>query len=83
MKTKATLTEVRYIHNQVFRSLLGLYYFVSKAKKLPGGAFEVVGQKHDVTDSVLALIQSDRAEQKAKARKAKKKPSPKRSGKGG
>lgn len=66
---KASLTEVKYVYNQVLRGMLGNYYFVPKAKMHPNGMLEVVGKKHDVTESIQALLSAQKKpEKKAKSR---------------
>lgn len=57
---KTTLAPVEYVRNQVLKSPLGNYYFVPKARVLPGGMLEVIGKKHDVTESIEALLAQPR-----------------------
>ena len=62
MKPSMSLEEVRYVHNQVLRSLDGeRFYFVARAKILEGGALMVIGKKVDVTESVQALLPKKKA----------------------
>lgn len=40
----------------VFSSVYDRYYFARKVELLGGGLRRVIGQKHDVTDSVRAIV---------------------------
>ena len=64
---KTTMTEVEYRYNAIYLSpATGRYYFVAKVRMLPNGLARVVGKKHDVTESIEALLPKKRPAKRKK-----------------